>query len=269
MPTVEKNISLWDGTYDWSKEGEEWSRQWGTSYMHWYGTLLPRIRSFLPVQTILEIAPGFGRWTEFLMDYCDNLAVVDLSEKCIEACKERFADCSQITYFVNDGMSLDMIPDNSIDVIFSFDSLVHADDTIISTYISQFPRKLKQNGVAIIHHSNLGEYSNYFKIESIISRIPILRNVLIRLGIIRFPMRDRSMTARKMQLYAKENGLQCISQELVTWNTERVLVDCISTITKKESTWSRDNRVLRNAFFMKEARNLSNLSHLYDWQSRK
>jgi len=272
MPTIEENKSVWNGTYKWSKAGEEWSKGWGTSYMQWYGTILPRIRAFLPVQTILEIAPGFGRWTQFLKDFCDNLIVVDLSEKCIKACQERFTGCSHITYFVNDGKSLDMIPDNTIDFVFSFDSLVHVEDAIVSAYISQLPRKLRQNGVAFIHHSNLGEYSNYIKMQLIISRIPKLRGILIRLGIlddVTPQWRARSMTAKKMQLYADKNGLQCISQELITWSTKHVLIDCMSTIVKKDSIWFRNNKVFKNVFFMKEARSIFNLSQLYDLQSRK
>jgi ubiquinone/menaquinone biosynthesis C-methylase UbiE len=272
MPTIEENKSFWNGTCDWSKAGEEWSRGWGTSFMQWYGTILPRIRAFLPVQTILEIAPGFGRWTQFLKDFCSNLIVVDLSKKCIKACQERFAGCSHITYFVNDGKSLDMIPDNTIDFVFSFDSLVHVEDATVSAYISQLPRKLRQNGVAFIHHSNLGGYSKYIKIQLIISRTPKLRGILIRLGIlddVTQQWRAPSMTAKKMQLYADENGLQCIGQELITWNTKHVLIDCMSTIVKKESIWFRNNKVFKNVFFMKEAKNIFNLSQLYDLQSRK
>lgn len=272
MPTVEENRSFWNNRCDWGRAEKEWSQRWGTSYMQWYGTILPRIRPFLPAQTILEIAPGFGRWTDFLKDYSANLTLVDLSEKCIRACQERFADFPHITYFVNDGKSLDMIRDNTIDFVFSFDSLVHAEDTIISGYISQISRKLRKNGVAFIHHSNLGQYSNYVKMHRIISGIPGLMVILKISGIlddVRKPWRATSMTAGKMQLYAEENGLKCISQELITWSTRRVLIDCISTITKKDSIWSRDNRVIRNAFFMKEAKNLSKLSHLYDLQSTR
>ncbi|MDD5195968.1 MAG: class I SAM-dependent methyltransferase [Candidatus Omnitrophica bacterium] len=272
MATIEENKLVWGDKYDWSNAGEEWSNDWGTSYMQWHGTILPRISAFLPAHTILEIAPGFGRWTEFLKDYCTNLIVLDISEKCIKACRKRFNGCSHITYFVNDGKSLEMIPDNTIDFTFSFDSLVHAEDTTISAYISGLAKKLKQNGVAFIHHSNLGEYSNCLKTQRMISRIPKLLSILIRLGIIcdvRDQWRAPSMTAKKMQLYTNKNSLQCISQELITWRTRRALIDCISTIVKKESIWARENKVFKNMYFMEEARNVFNLSQLYGLRSRR
>jgi ubiquinone/menaquinone biosynthesis C-methylase UbiE len=126
MPSLDENKALWDKSYDWSRAGEEWSREWGSSYMQWHGTLLPRMRAFLPAASVLEIAPGHGRWTRFLKDFCSRLSIVDLSATCIEACRRRFAGASNISYFVNDGRSLDMVPDGSVDFIFSFDSLVHA-----------------------------------------------------------------------------------------------------------------------------------------------
>src|SRR5438105_36799 len=63
--------------YDWKQAGEEWSEPWGTSDAQWNGTIFPRIRDWLPTGTILEIAPGFGRWTHFLKDYGDELWAVD------------------------------------------------------------------------------------------------------------------------------------------------------------------------------------------------
>ena len=77
MPTIERNKELWDGLYHWSEMGDEWSKQWGCPYMQWYGMLLPRIHSFLPAKTILEIAPGYGRWTQFLKDYWTSPEIAD------------------------------------------------------------------------------------------------------------------------------------------------------------------------------------------------
>ena len=96
--------------YDWKETGEEWSAPWGSSAAQWAGTILPRIRDFLPTGAILEIAPGFGRWTHYLKDYCQDLWIVDRSSECIEACRQRFAADSHVRCYLNDGRSLSMIP---------------------------------------------------------------------------------------------------------------------------------------------------------------
>src|SRR5437879_6478092 len=156
MPTVEQNLRQWDANYEWAKRGEEWSASWGGAEAQWFGAILPRIHAFVPATIILELAPGFGRWTNYLKDYCDHLIVVDLAETCIHACRERFAASSHITYHVNDGTSLSMIPDGSLDFVFSFDSLVHAEADVIAAYIRQLAKKLAPNGVGFLHHSNIG-----------------------------------------------------------------------------------------------------------------
>ena len=52
---------------------------------------------WLPASTILEIGPGYGRWTHYLKDYCDRLVIVDRAAECIEACQKRFAAEPKIT----------------------------------------------------------------------------------------------------------------------------------------------------------------------------
>jgi ubiquinone/menaquinone biosynthesis C-methylase UbiE len=261
MPTVKENKALWDGSFKWDKAGDEWSLGWGGTAMQWYSSLLPRIHSFVPANTILEIACGYGRWTQFLKDLCSNLIAIDLSENCIQGCRQRFSNCSHISYFVNNGKSLDMIGDNSVDFLFSFDSLVHADEPVLKAYIAQLPRILKHDGVAFIHHSNLGEYSYYLSIQ----KIPKLRGLLTKLGILEnvdAGLRDWTVTARKVEQYAEESGLKCISQELMTWGT-RALIDCISIIVPKDSPLSRPNVIFRNTLFNEERRYILRLFPLY------
>src|SRR5215470_9124232 len=114
MPTIIDNLSFWS-YYNWDQQGDEWSASWGGTEPLWWGTIFPRLLAFVPVESVLEIAPGYGRFTTYLKDLCDHLTIVDLTERCIEACKQRFARATNITYYVNDGKSLSMIPDNSID----------------------------------------------------------------------------------------------------------------------------------------------------------
>jgi SAM-dependent methyltransferase len=145
MPSVEDNLAYWDG-YDWSKDGEEWSSRWGGSDAQWVGSIFPRIRRFLPANTILEIGSGLGRWTQYLKDYCKCLIAVDLSPTCVDACRLRFKEFPHIQCHANDGKSLAMIPDRSIDFAFSFDSLVHADAVTVKTYLHQLATKFAPNG---------------------------------------------------------------------------------------------------------------------------
>jgi hypothetical protein len=145
---------------DWTDGGEEWSKPWGNSAAQWAGVIFPRIRDCLPAGTILEIAPGFGRWTHYLKNHCDNLWLVEKADQCFEACCRRFGNEPRIKIYHNDGHSLSMLPDNSVDFVFSFDSLVHDRRGFIQSYLHQLGSKLKVGGKGFLHHSNLGAYAN-------------------------------------------------------------------------------------------------------------
>lgn len=263
MPTVEQNLQLWNTSYGWTQQGEEWSSTWGGSEAQWHGAILPRIRAFIPTDTILEIAPGFGRWTNFLKHWCSHLTIIDLAESCIKVCQQRFATDSHITYCVNDGKSLAVIPDSSIDFVFSFDSLVHAEADVIEGYLNQLARKLKPDGVGFIHHSNIGEFgmSSHW-----IEKMPgKLRRSLTEKGWLdRDHGRAHSMTAEIFEEYCDRVGLQCIGQELVNWGTKK-LIDCFSVFTLRSSRRARPNKITRNCDFMREAAMIRRLSELYNF----
>lgn len=260
MPTIERNISLW-ADYDWRQQGEEWSSAWGGSWPQWQWSLLPRIRAFVPTTAILEIGTGYGRWTHYLKHYCDYLIGVDLSENCIQSCKRRFSAHSRINFHVNDGKSLAMVPDRSVGLVFSFDSLVHAEADVLKAYITQLSKKLRPDGVGFIHHSNLGAYRFYYSMKSM---IPRGKGLLWRVGLLdNDGLRAISMTADLFERYAQEAGLQCISQEIVNWSSKR-LIDCLSIFTPVASKWARPNAVLRNPDFMIEAQYVRRLSRLYN-----
>src|SRR5215813_1016917 len=235
--------------YDWKEAGEEWSGPWGSSHAQWGGTIFPRIRNCLPADTILEIAPGFGRWTHYLKDYCNELWAVDKSSECIEACQQRFAGVSHVHCHLNDGRSLSMVPDGSVDFVFSFDSFVHPDRDVIEGYLRQLGTKLKPGGKGFIHHSNFGEYVN-----SLRERIPqVLARPLIKAKILDWAHhRNPSMTAGLFRTLCEQNGLYCLSQELVNWRGRR-LIDCLSLFVRMDSAPTNETKVIRNPNFMREA----------------
>lgn len=245
--------------YDWKDAGEEWSQGWGGSVAQWFGAILPRIRSSLPAVTMLEIAPGFGRWTYYLKEYCQHLYVIDSAEECIEACRERFKGDSRLSYYVNDGVSLSMLPEASIDFVFSFDSLVHSAPDVIEAYLQQLAMKLKLGGTGFIHHSNLGEYAH-----TMLSNMPKpLKRLLMRANVIdREFGRDPTMSAALFRSFCIGHGLRCLSQEIINWRG-RGLTDCFSLFVRDGSkTEEDDTRIARNPHFMREAALIRKLARI-------
>ena len=249
MATLAENKLVWDGKYDWPDGGDEWSGPWGGPRMQWYAEILPRIQSIAKGR-VLEIACGYGRWTNYLKDIASELTVVDLSEECIAACKKRFKD-ADIKFHVNDGLSLEMIEPDSIDFIFSYDSLVHANLQVIDSYLSQFDRVLSDEGVAFIHHSNLAEYSEKSK----------------NMNEEEIHWRDSSVSAKLFDQHASAHGLSCIAQELMGWDETKSLIDCYSTVVKKTGSRARKNVVYRNPAHATQTRHIQTLSKLYSHKS--
>ncbi len=234
--SIVRNRTYWSN-YEWPESGDEWSQAWGGTEYLWYGTILPRIHSFLPSEHILEIAPGFGRCTQYLLKQCQKLTVVDLAEKCIGACKKRFSDYSHIHYYVNDGKSLDMIEDHSIDFVFSWDSLVHVEEDVIYSYLGYLTSKLKPGGIGFLHHSNIGAFRDPATgILSVENR----------------HWRGESMSAELFREYCKKVGLRCLSQEMVNWGDD-VLNDCFSLFMRDDGKQGAETVVIANKEFMKEA----------------
>lgn len=246
MGTIAENRDAWSH-YDWSQGGDEWSECWGSTESLWWTTVFPRICRFLPARRILEIAPGFGRITQYLKEVCDELVIVDLTERCIEACRSRFATSSNITYLVNDGRSLDAVADDSIDFVFSYDSLVHADGEVVASYVEQIGRKLRREGAAFLHHSNLGAYRN-----------PATGALTVENP----HWRADTMSADDLIRSCEAAGLVCVSQELVAWGGD-VLNDCFSTFVVRGSAFERASQRVENTAFMQEAARAQMLANVY------
>ena len=258
MADVEKNLAVWEG-WDWSREGEEWSASWGGTSALWHGTLLPRISRFVPAGTILEIAPGYGRWTQYLQGLCERLVVVDLTEGCIDHCRKRFADHEHITYHVNDGRSLEMIEDGSLDFVFSFDSLVHVELDVLQAYLAQLGAKLRPGGAGFIHHSNAGTYRF---LNSAARRVPAkLRRRLVDRGIVTdiFAWRAESVTARDFADACAGAGLTLFTQEAINWEHGRFTIDALSTFGRAEMPAGQGPVIVRNPSFRAEAQRYARL----------
>jgi SAM-dependent methyltransferase len=269
MPSVEDNRRYWGNLYDWPDQGDEWSAPWGGADTHWHATLLPRVRTFLPTGTVLEIAPGYGRWSGYLIAASERYVGVDLAESCVALCRERFRGEPTAEFHVNDGRSLAAVEDAAVDFVFSFDSLVHAEADVIADYVRELSRKLSPEGIGFLHHSNLGQYGGPVgrakRVEATVAAVPLAGRVLRRLGATGWDQsRAPSMTAQKFAGFCADSGLVCVGQELVNWGFRRSrLVDCLSVVARPGSRWDRPNVVVRNPYFMSEARSARALAQVF------
>ena len=241
MPELEWNNAVWDGSYDWTAAGEEWSDAWGGSEAQWFGSLYPRLHRILPAKRVLEIAPGFGRWTRFLVRSCDSYVGVDLSGKCVAACQSIFAAASHAVFIRNDGLSLSEAS-GSFDFVFSFDSLVHAEIDVFMHYIPQIIGKLNPNGAAFLHHSNLRACSDH-------SSNPHCRAT--------------SVDAEQVAALIREHGGRVLIQESVNWGGD-MLSDCLTMFGPADALGAETTpTVIENPRFMDEAEIIRTSQSLY------
>jgi hypothetical protein len=141
-----------------------------------------------------------------------------------------------------------MIPDDSIGLAFSYDSLVHVESDVLKSYLEHLATKLKPHGVGFFHHSNLGAF-----VDSTTGRLPFEN----------FHWRSETMSARLFAQQCNEAGLQCIGQEIINWGGEE-MIDVLSLFTKRGSPVARENVIIENRHFMTEADYYKQLSKIYD-----
>jgi 2-polyprenyl-3-methyl-5-hydroxy-6-metoxy-1,4-benzoquinol methylase len=148
---------------------------------------------------IMELAPGGGRFTTELIRLSREMHLVDYSESCIEVCRERFKYFPDVKFYVNDGKSVDVVPDSDFDLIASWDSMVHVATSILEKYVASFIPKLVKGGIIWIDHSGKGVYA---------------------------PGSRSDMTKEKMASIAEAHGLFVAAQYF------RSAIDCVSVLVK-------------------------------------
>ncbi len=251
MPSIADNRERWASDAGWDRRcgGERWSRPWGTSAMQWRVGVLPRIEPWLPAEVAVEIAPGHGRFSRHLRPHCGSLTLVDLDPGCVDACRRRFAGDEGVRCLPGDGTSLRGVADGSVDLVFSYDSLVHAETDAMKGYVRELARVLRPGGVAFLHHSNLGAHRRYF---GALGHVPRgARRALERLRAVdRDRWRAPSVDARWMRNAARREGLAVPLQECVPWRTRRA-IDCFSWLEKTDDHGA--TRVVVHHRFMDEA----------------
>ncbi|MEW6138339.1 MAG: class I SAM-dependent methyltransferase [Thermodesulfobacteriota bacterium] len=157
MPSLDWLLKEYEFRHHWSKQGDEWdgnadySRQpyekWKQSVFETF--IFPHVSGD---SSVLEYGVGQGRWTEPILVRAKEVIGVAISRKCIDFCKQRFAQYKNATFIESNGRDLSFVGNESIDFLWSFGTFTQIEADIISGLFLEFQRILKRDGVAIIHH---------------------------------------------------------------------------------------------------------------------
>ena len=102
--------------------------------------------------TCLEIGPGGGRWTRYMLGV-KRLYAVDFHQELLSELKSNFSP-ENLTFVKNNGNDFPEIPDGAIDFIFSFGTFVHLDVEIIDEYLRNMKTLLKSSSNVVIQYSD-------------------------------------------------------------------------------------------------------------------
>ena len=186
----------------------------------WEQTIWPLIRG-ADMTRVLELAPGHGRNTRKLIELAREVHLVDVNRSCLDACQERFGEGDercQLHYHVNDGRSLDCLPDGSVTFVYSWDSMVHFDKRVVRSYVGEFARVLAPGGTGFVHHSNYGAFSDH----EVFHENPAWRS---------------NMSRELFAAYCAEVGLEIVEQKLLWWFVDDL--DCLSVFRKPDPASGR------------------------------
>jgi len=236
--------------YNWPMAVEDWSKPWGGTRSMWLTSIFPRIGQFLPADRIVEIGCGYGRIAKVIHAFTvSELVLFDITDDCVEKCALAFKASTKTRCLKTGGRSLQGVANNSVDLVFSFYTLVGADAKTMQAYIQECERVLREDGVAFLHHSNAGMYYQD-GITQVDKRMRLLA-----------AYRDISIDADKVKDMAGDNNLVCIKQECINWDIKEVLSDCFSTLVRPDSKWAQEAQLVYNPEFYDERRLAAKRTH--------
>ncbi len=170
-----------------------------------------KLFSLLDLSNVIELACGHGRHVKQYIDKANHITLVDILEKNIAFCKERFIGEKNIDYYMNNGHDLKELDSNMYSALFTYDAMVHFEMMDVFEYLRETERVLQPGGMALFHHSNNTE--DY--------RITFSTGTFGR----------NYMSAQLFAYLANRAGLDIKDQCLINWNGVDNL-DCLTLVEK-------------------------------------
>jgi len=114
--------------------------------------VLPYVRAD---QTAVEIGPGGGRWTRYLLGF-ERLYAIDFYPELLAELKRSFTRAN-VTFVQNSGSDFPGVPAGAVDFVFSFGCFVHLDNSIIERYLANLGEILRPQANVVIQYSDVNK----------------------------------------------------------------------------------------------------------------
>jgi 2-polyprenyl-3-methyl-5-hydroxy-6-metoxy-1,4-benzoquinol methylase len=145
---IRQNHVQWDNRQSWEtmyNKGFAWGDE---TFMK--GILEKYFYPHKPVfKNVFEIAVGYGRLTEQIIDKAKLYIGIDLAQCCVDFCNSKFA--GKGIFYTTDGVTIP-VENVKFDLIISWDSMVHMDKEIIKNYLKNMKGLLSEDGTCFLHH---------------------------------------------------------------------------------------------------------------------
>jgi hypothetical protein len=106
-----------------------------------------------PKHTAVEIGPGGGRWTRYLLGF-DTVFAVDYHQESLDQLKRGFGRRRNVRFIKNHGTDFPDIAPNSVDYIFSFGTFVHLEFELIEQYLRAMQSVAKPTANIVLQYSD-------------------------------------------------------------------------------------------------------------------
>ena len=134
------------GIYGLQWGDPETNKKLGKIRDHW---LLPYVTAR---HVGLEIGPGGGRWTRYMLGF-QRLYAVDHYPELLLELRKNFPQ-PNIVEICNNGTDFPGVTPASVDFVFSFGAFVHMDMDVISGYLANLPAVIRPQAQLVIQYSD-------------------------------------------------------------------------------------------------------------------
>lgn len=124
------------------------------------------IQGLVKDKTVLDAACGEGYGSYLLSLYANKVTGIDIDEKTVKHARDKYGESEKLNYVCGSVADLCMVKSHSIDVVVSFETIEHIDESSQRAFLADIYRVLKEDGILIMSTPNKAEYTDKYNFQN-------------------------------------------------------------------------------------------------------